>query len=138
MQAAILRARLPWLRRLDGAAARPRGALPDAGWSARPSTCRLEFDPGHVYHLFPVRSAARESLRAHLAAAGIETLIHYPVPIPRQPALAGADPAACPIAARVCDEILSLPLHPGLSDDEVDAVASEGGRVRRPRSGPGP
>jgi dTDP-4-amino-4,6-dideoxygalactose transaminase len=51
-------------------------------------------------------------------------LIHYPVPIPRQPALAALDPAECPIARRVCDEILSLPLHPALRDDEVDEVAA--------------
>ena len=37
--------------------------------------------------------------------------------------MAGADPANCPVASRVCDEILSLPLHPAMADDEVDYVA---------------
>ena len=83
-----------------------------------------EFDAGHVYHLFVIRSAARDDLQAALAVQGVETLIHYPVPIPRQPALAAADPADCPIASRICSEILSLPLHTGLSDDDVDAVAA--------------
>jgi dTDP-4-amino-4,6-dideoxygalactose transaminase len=46
------------------------------------------------------------------------------VPIPRQPALAALDPAECPVAARACDEILSLPLHPALRDDEVDEIAA--------------
>jgi len=126
MQAAILRARLPWLpgwtARRRALAARYRLRLAGAPVEVPP-----EIDPGHVYHLFPVRSAAREALRAHLTAAGIGTLVHYPIPIPRQPALSGADPAECPVASRVCDEILSLPLHPGLGDDEVDAVASEVG-----------
>jgi dTDP-4-amino-4,6-dideoxygalactose transaminase len=45
------------------------------------------------------------------------------VPIPHQPALAGVDPADCPIAARACDEILSLPLHPTMADDDVDFIA---------------
>jgi dTDP-4-amino-4,6-dideoxygalactose transaminase len=54
----------------------------------------------------------------------VETLVHYPVPIPRQAALAALDAADCPVAARVCDEILSLPLHPGLRDDEIDEVAA--------------
>jgi dTDP-4-amino-4,6-dideoxygalactose transaminase len=76
-----------------------------------------------VYHLLVVRSAAREDLRAHLSSHGIETLIHYPVPIPRQPALAAEKPADCPIAAAACDEVLSLPLHCALSDSDVAAVS---------------
>ena len=83
-----------------------------------------ECDPGHVYHLFVVRSQNREALRAHLAARGVETLVHYPVPIPRQPAMRGSAPADCPEANRACDEVVSLPLHPGLSDDDVEAVAA--------------
>ena len=66
----------------------------------------------------------RDALQAHLAARGIETLIHYPVPIPRQPALAAQRPAECPVAARLCGEILSLPLHPALRDDEADEIAA--------------
>src|SRR5262249_236705 len=62
--------------------------------------------------------------QAHLAARGIETLIHYPVPIPRQPAMAGVSPAECPIAAQACDEIVSLPLYPALADDDVRPVAA--------------
>jgi dTDP-3-amino-3,4,6-trideoxy-alpha-D-glucose transaminase len=79
-----------------------------------------------VYHLFVVRSrdhAARAALQQRLAERGIETLIHYPVPIPRQPALAGTDPADCPIAARVCDEVLSLPMYPALSETDVHRIA---------------
>src|SRR4029077_7793154 len=67
---------------------------------------------------------ARANLRAPRASPGIETLIHYPVPIPRQPALAGTQPADCPAALRACDEVLSLPLYPGLSDADVDTVAA--------------
>ncbi|HUK33790.1 MAG TPA: DegT/DnrJ/EryC1/StrS family aminotransferase, partial [Vicinamibacterales bacterium] len=79
-----------------------------------------------VYHLFVVRSrdhAARAALQAHLTARGIETLIHYPVPIPRQPALDTTDPADCPIAARVCDRVLSLPMYPALGEAGVSRVA---------------
>jgi dTDP-3-amino-3,4,6-trideoxy-alpha-D-glucose transaminase len=123
LQAAVLRARLPWLRRWTdrrrALAARYRAAL--AGSSVR---VPVEQDSGHVYHLFVVRSQARADLQAHLASHGVETLIHYPLPIPRQPALAAAKPADCPLAARACDEVLSLPLHPALSDDDVDLVAA--------------
>jgi dTDP-4-amino-4,6-dideoxygalactose transaminase len=124
MQAAILRARLPrlraWTERRRRLAAAYRAALVNAPVSVPP-----ERDPGHVYHLFVVRSAARYDLQAHLAARGIETLIHYPLPIPRQPALAGMAPAdCCRVASGVCEEVLSLPLHPALSEDEVRDVAA--------------
>jgi len=129
LQAAILRARLPFLRqwtaRRRALAARYREALATgtAGIDVPP-----ELDPGHVYHLFVIKvrgdRSARDAFQAHLAADGVEALIHYPVPIPRQPALAGERPAECPIATRVCGEILSLPLHPALSEHEVDAVAA--------------
>ena len=58
------------------------------------------------------------------APDGIETLVHYPVTIPRQPALAGTHPADCPRAAAVCDEVLSLPLHPHLGDHELARIAA--------------
>jgi dTDP-4-amino-4,6-dideoxygalactose transaminase len=49
--------------------------------------------------------------------------VHYPVPIPKQPALASQNPDECPLAALACDEVLSLPLHPGLSDEDARSVA---------------
>lgn len=123
MQAAVLRARLPrlpeWTARRRALADRYRAALAGAAVDVPPA-----FDRGHVYHLFVVRSRERQALQAHLASRGIETLIHYPVPIPRQPALAAFAPAACPHADRACDEVLSLPLSPALTDADVDEVAS--------------
>src|SRR5262249_34320450 len=125
MQAAILRARLPrlrgWTARRRQLATRDRAALADApaGLTGPP-----ELDAGDGYHLFVVLSASRDELKAALAARGVETLIHYPVPIPRQPALAATEPAECPIAARIAGEVLSLPLHVALHDDEIDAVAA--------------
>jgi dTDP-3-amino-3,4,6-trideoxy-alpha-D-glucose transaminase len=123
LQAAILRARLPrlhgWTDRRRALAARYRNRLAGAPVQLLP-----ERDPGHVYHLFVVRTAERDALQRHLAACGVETLIHYPVSIPRQPAMAGQHSADCPVAARMCDEILSLPLHPALRDDEVDEIAA--------------
>jgi dTDP-3-amino-3,4,6-trideoxy-alpha-D-glucose transaminase len=123
MQAAILRARLAWLprwtERRRALAARYRERLAGA-----PITVPAECEPGHVYHLFPVMSACREALQARLRAQGVETLIHYPVPIPRQPALASTDPAECPIADRVCAHVLSLPLYPAMTPSTIDEVAS--------------
>jgi len=129
IQAAILRARLPFLDRWT-ARRRHLSALYRERLSGTPVSALAERDSGHVYHLFVVRSGARRDLQGHLAAQGIETLIHYPVPIPHQPALAAARPDDCPIAARACDEVLSLPLNPGLSDRDVIDVATAIGAFR--------
>jgi dTDP-4-amino-4,6-dideoxygalactose transaminase len=124
MQAAILRARLPympaWTARRRVLAGAYRAALGQLAGIAVPP----EFDAGHVYHLFPVRSATREALQAHLRAEGIETLIHYPVPIPRQPALASLEPGDCPVADRIAAQIFSLPLYPAMPDAAVARVAA--------------
>jgi len=123
IQAAILRSRLPrlpaWTDRRRRLAAAYRARLADAPVHAIP-----ERDSGHVYHLFVVRSDARSDLQAHLAASGIETLIHYPVPAPQQPAFRTASPADCPAAARACQEVISLPLNPAMSNDDVNDVAA--------------
>ena len=124
IQAAILLARLPWLPRWTEerrALARAyRSQLTDIDGLTVPA----EHDPGHVYHLFPVLSPDRKALRDRLESEGIETLVHYPVPITRQPALAESDPANCPVADRVCAEVFSLPLYPSLPLDAIRRVAA--------------
>jgi dTDP-4-amino-4,6-dideoxygalactose transaminase len=123
MQAAILRARLKflpaWTTKRRELAAQYREALVSS-----PVIVPPELDAGHVYHLFPVRTPHRDAMQAHLREQGIETLIHFPVPIPKQPAMDDMPPSSCPIADRVCDEVFSLPLHPGLAAGDVDRVAA--------------
>jgi dTDP-4-amino-4,6-dideoxygalactose transaminase len=133
MQAAILRARLAllpaWTARRRALAALYRARLEGA-----PVDVPIEADSGHAYHLFVVRAGSsggqrpdadrRASLQRHLRDRGIETLVHYPVPIPEQPALAATNPAVCRRAAAACNQVLSLPLHPALDDDDIAAVAS--------------
>ena len=78
-----------------------------------------------VYHQYVVRTPRRDALRAYLAERDIETGIHYPVPLHRQPAWIrtfGEGPAL-PRAERAAREILSLPVHPDLTDEEVEHVA---------------
>ena len=127
MQAAILSARLPllagWTAARRARAATYRQLLAGAGIEVPP-----ECDAGHAYHLFPVLSPRRDALQAALRADGIETLIHYPVPIPRQPALQAHSPAVCPEADRVCAQVFSLPMYPGMSEDDLRTVA---GAIRR-------
>ena len=126
IQAAVLRARLPLLRRRTARrrelAARYRARLTGA---VRPMALR---DAGHVYHLFVVRVASaatqngRDALQAYLRSHGIETLIHYPVPLNRQLAFAAYPLADCPVAAAATLELLSLPLHPRLEESQVNDV----------------
>jgi dTDP-3-amino-3,4,6-trideoxy-alpha-D-glucose transaminase len=131
LQAAVLRARLPllsgWTSRRRSLAAAYRRALPD---NVRPLR---EHDAGHVYHLFVVRSPDRDALQAHLRASGVDTLIHYPVPLHSQPAFAGIARGDCPVAARLAREILSLPLHPRLTDADVARVSAAIGAFQKGR-----
>ncbi len=121
IQAAILRARLPllpsWTARRRTIAAQYRDGLTNA-----PVLVPATLDTGHVYHLFPIRTTGRDAFQEHLRNLAVETLVHYPVPIPAQPAFAFANPAPCPIATTVCNELVSLPLYPGLRDAEVAQV----------------
>jgi dTDP-4-amino-4,6-dideoxygalactose transaminase len=78
----------------------------------------------HVWHLYVVQSERRDALKAHLDSRGVQTGLHYPVPLHRQPALAryGFDPAAYPVADRIANRCLSLPIFAGMTDAEVGRV----------------
>jgi dTDP-4-amino-4,6-dideoxygalactose transaminase len=79
----------------------------------------------HVYHVYTLRSDDRDGLQAALTAEGIQTGIHYPVPVHRQPAYAdlGYGPGAFPLAESAAKQVLSLPLYPELSSQAVAEVA---------------
>jgi len=79
-------------------------------------------DAAPVYHQYTVRTDHREALRAHLADEGVQAGVYYPTPIHEQPAYDGYD-ADCPVAERAADRVLSLPVHPGLDDADVETVA---------------
>ena len=126
LQAAVLAVKLPHLDRWNEArvsrAARYRAALRGVG------DLRLqEIAPGatSVYHLFVVETEHRDRLRRHLADAGIDTGVHYPVPIHLQPAYAaGYRMGQFPHTEALARRSLSLPMFPELRDDQVDAVAA--------------
>jgi dTDP-4-amino-4,6-dideoxygalactose transaminase len=79
----------------------------------------------HVYHLFVIRTRHRDRLRAALAANGIDTMVHYPVPPHLQRAYVnlGYREGAFPIAEEIAQTSLSLPLFIGISPEQVQAVA---------------
>jgi dTDP-4-amino-4,6-dideoxygalactose transaminase len=76
----------------------------------------------HVNHLFVVRVPGRDSVRAELAQRGIQTGAHYPVPCHRQPPLRRFAERPLPVAERAAGEVLSLPMFPHMTEDQVDYV----------------
>lgn len=76
----------------------------------------------HVFHLYVIRTGLRDALQAHLNASGVQTQIHYPVPIHKQRAYSGWNAQKLPLAEALAAEVLSLPISPVMSDGEVDAV----------------
>jgi dTDP-4-amino-4,6-dideoxygalactose transaminase len=126
LQAAILSAKLPSLER-ENARRREIADAYDAAFRDLPlrlTAARSRSVPAR--HLYPVLSEDRERLRGHLAARGIETGIHYPVPLHLQPAYAflGHGPGDFPVSEAACAKELSLPIHPTLADEQVAAVIS--------------
>ncbi len=125
LQAALLRV---MLRHLDAGNERRRQIA--AAYTSRlsGSACVLPQPiegTHHVYHQYVIRSPRRDQLRALLAEKGVNTLVHYPAPVHLQPAYQGRialAPGGLPVTKRVCNEILSLPMHPQLSDGDVEAV----------------
>jgi dTDP-4-amino-4,6-dideoxygalactose transaminase len=124
MQAAILRVGLRHLpawtkRRRQIAAAYSRG-LADRGLVLPPTEAHAE----GVAHLYAVRHPRRDALAVGLQERGISTLVHFPIPLHLQPAFAasGGRPGDLPVAEQAAREVLSLPLYPGLRDDEVERV----------------
>jgi dTDP-4-amino-4,6-dideoxygalactose transaminase len=88
-------------------------------------TTPTEADYGEsVFHLYVIQSKRRDALMAHLKAKGIGTSIQYPIPIHLQPAYRAVAPAgSLPVAEQLATEILSLPMYPELTLDEVREVA---------------
>jgi dTDP-4-amino-4,6-dideoxygalactose transaminase len=127
LQAALLRVMLPhlarWNERRAIVAAQYMAALsevdPDRVWLPETSTS------SHAsWHLFVVRARNRDSLQQHLRLNGVETLIHYPIPPHLQDAYIylGHDRGSLPVCEQLATEVLSLPMGPHLSDDQVIAV----------------
>jgi dTDP-4-amino-4,6-dideoxygalactose transaminase len=127
IQGAVLAVKLPYLDAWNDArrrlATRYREQLAGVGDLRLP----VERPDGrHVYHLFVVRSAARESILERFAARAIARAIHYPIPIHLQKAYQdlGYGPGSFPIAEAAAREVLTLPLYPELTAEQQDHVVA--------------
>ena len=122
IQCAILRRKL---RVVEGLMTERR-ALVARYMGAIPETVRIvgapRGDPADALHLLAVRMPRRREVMERLGSMGIGTGIHYPVPVHQQPAVGGSCPFGAPEAESASAELLTLPLFPGMRDDEVDTV----------------
>ncbi|MFH1842204.1 MAG: DegT/DnrJ/EryC1/StrS family aminotransferase [bacterium] len=84
-------------------------------------------DRSHVFHLYIARVQEREKLQQTLGEQGIGTGIHYPIPLPKQPAYAhlGLSATDYPVTNTVAEQILSLPIHGSMPDEQVDFVIEQ-------------
>jgi dTDP-4-amino-4,6-dideoxygalactose transaminase len=125
IQAAILRVKL---KRLGAATERRRALAGLYREGLEGSSVRVLREQPYAraaYHLFVVRHPRRDALAEGLKARGIGTLIHYPIPLHLQPAFRslGGKPGDFPVCEKAAGEILSLPLYPELSEEDVRYVA---------------
>ena len=135
IQAAILNIKLPhlesWNRSRHRAARQyDRLLAPLADKGILP--IRDETETGHVYHLYVIRILAhcpveRQQLQEQLTAVGIQTGIHYPIPCHLQPAYRylGYQQGDFPNAEILCEEIVSLPMYPGISEEQIEMVVEQ-------------
>lgn len=136
LQAAILRVKLPyldqWIESRRKLAQLYTTLLQDSG-VVTPAEPQGYY---HVYHLYVIRSQNRDTLQAYLKERGIGTGIHYPEPVHLQPFFAslGCTRGQFPTAEKICQEILSLPMYPELTEEQVEITASEITHMMMPTS----
>lgn len=126
LQAAVLTAKLPhldtWNSQRRTAALRYTSLLAGVGDIVTPSVTE---GTEHVFHLYVIRSRRRNALADFLRHRGVTTIIHYPVPIHKQQAYRSMGlwrDGDFPLTERLCDEILSLPIYPGITTEQIDYV----------------
>lgn len=125
LQAALLLARLEWL---EDFTERRRRIGADYHTGIRNPAVALMAAPvqrqSHVYHLFVVTCEQRDRLARHLKERGVETLVHYPVPVHHQPPCKDLrhDPQGLVVAEQHAAQCLSIPCHPQMSDADVAQV----------------
>lgn len=125
LQAAILRVKLNYLDE-ENTRRRNIASLYSQGLASMDLALPTEAeDVCHVYHQYVIQTPRRDLLKAYLAAHGVETLIHYPIPVHLQPAYAGrlGEPVLLQ-TERICQEILSLPMHPYLEKQDISTTCA--------------
>ncbi len=124
LQAAILRVKLPYLD-ADNDARQHLAHMYDTLLGESNLTLpHVQLQVSHVYHQYVVRTPERDSLKSYLRDNGVGTLIHYPMPVHQQPAYRGRglEGRALPHTEQAAQQVLSLPMYPELTEDQVRLV----------------
>lgn len=125
LQAAVLLAKLPHLEGWS-AARRRNAAYYDAAFAGLSDVTTPWVDPANtsIYNQYTIRVAQRDALQAHLKAQGIGSNVYYPLPLHLQPCFAylGYSGGQCPESERAAREVLSLPIYPELTTQQLDEV----------------
>jgi dTDP-4-amino-4,6-dideoxygalactose transaminase len=125
LQAAVLLAKLPHLGQWS-AARRRNAAYYDAAFAGLSEVKTPSVDPQNVsiYNQYTVRVERRDDLQSHLKSKGIGHSVYYPLPLHLQPCFAylGYREGACPESERAAKEVVSLPIYPELTEDQLDEV----------------
>ena len=126
LQAAILRVKLRYLEDWIDARRQKAALYTEILAESGVVTPVAPPDSVHVYHLYVVRASRREELRAYLWERGIGTGVHYPIPIHLQPFY--SDGGFCrgqfPVTEELCDEVISLPMFPEITTEQVEYVVA--------------
>jgi dTDP-4-amino-4,6-dideoxygalactose transaminase len=128
LQAAILRVKLKyldvWTAGRQRNADRYRQLINERGLSTKMQVPVCPEYATHIYNQFTIRVRERDQLKAHLAQQGIPSEIYYPHPLHLQPAFSGLGyrPGSMPESEAACREVLSLPIYPELSDQQIQSV----------------
>ncbi len=125
IQAAILLHKLPYLKRFN----KKRVRIAKLYHTYLDNIKELELpklrkNTSHVFHLFVIQTKKRNALQAYLKQNGIETRVHYPIPIHKQTCYKEYQHVSLPNTEQATREILSLPIHPYLTDAEVRFVCN--------------
>lgn len=127
MQAAMLRVKLQHLdaeiqRRKEIALAYAKGITHPSLIQPIPANSTLASLENHVFHLYVICTTERDALQAHLANAGIQTLIHYPIPPHQQQAYTQWNEQSYPLTEAIHRQVLSLPISPVMSNEQIGQI----------------
>jgi UDP-2-acetamido-2-deoxy-ribo-hexuluronate aminotransferase len=129
LQAAILRVKLKYLDQFN-AARKAVADFYDEAFSTCPFILTPERSPcsSHIFHQYTIRvkNGRRDSLRKHLESAGVPAMIYYPGPLHWQKAYSylGYGENDFPVTSELCREVLSLPIHPEMEQDQLDYITA--------------
>lgn len=125
LHAAVLRVKLKYLKRWNDRR-RAVAALYREGLGKFVTAPPDKKDTTAVFHLFVIQTPRRDALKKHLADKGIESGIHYPIPLHRQPAFSFLNykEGRFPVSEEAAKSVLSLPIYPEMTDDQIGDVIS--------------